>query len=151
VAAREQGEHPARVWVLWGDDWGRRPSGALCVSPRDPDLDWACCLGLPVHLVARCGEDFAAVAAQIAVSAAPVICHWPAATWDDWLYWAADGRRAQADIADLADAARGWSIQSWPTWWSDDLERDYRARRELYLEALCHDASAAMARTRTPA
>jgi hypothetical protein len=139
---RDRGDHPPRVWVIVGDDWGRRPPDgpSLCVpaSYQPKSYDWSVLAGLPVHLVRRGEASFGWVAGEIAVHAAPVVAHWEAGL-DEWPY--APGAHAQEDVADMAFALRRpvdgrWT---WPVWWSDVLDGDYQRRRQRYLRALALD------------
>ena len=140
--SRDRGDHPPRIWVIVGNDWGRRPHDApsLCVAAdtRPGIYDWSVLTGLPVHVVRRGEARFAWVAGEIAVHAAPVIAHWVAGP-DEWPY--APGAPAQEDVADMAFAWRRpvggqWT---WPEWWNEALEVDYHRRRQRYLRALARD------------
>ena len=131
--------------MIVGNDWGRRPHDApsLCVeaSYRPRSYDWSLLIGLPVHVVRRGGAGFEQVTGEIAVHAAPVVVHWLAGP-EDWPY--RSGAPAQADIADMAFAARTVVDErwTWPGWWSEALEVDYQRRRQRYLRALALDVIA---------
>jgi hypothetical protein len=141
LGERLEGRHPHRVWVLYGDDWDRRPVGqaVLCVgSDWTPGrTDWLPVAGVLVHLVDRGGLHLEALAAELAEQAAPVVVHWREA----------EGSRVQAiqeDVSDLAFAARraGPEGYVWPAWWSEAQEQDYQARKREWLDAALADARA---------
>jgi len=145
---RDRGDHPPRVWVIVGDDWGRRPHDgpSLCVpaSYQPKSYEWSVLAGLPVHVVRRGEAAFERIAGEIAVHAAPVVVHWIAGV-DEWPYFA--GAPAQEDVSDMAFALRKpvdgrWT---WPDWWSDALDADYQRRRQRYLRALVVDVLGAQA------
>jgi len=125
--ARDLGQHPRHVWVVYGDDWSRWRTAEpiLCVKPpyRSHALDWHVVSGVPVRVVPRCTADAGPLLADIARVAAPV----------DLL---PDGRRG-AGITDVAFAARRGGC--WPRWWSDALDADYRRRLADYLLAEARD------------
>jgi len=145
--ARDRGEHPARVWIIVGSDWGRRPRDApsLCVSPwyRAGDMDWHLVAGVAVDVVERERSDAADIGelvGDVARHAAPVRLCW-VATEPDWPMPA--GLPVTTDAAELAFASRAWDDVAgrwrWPPWWSDRLERDYRARARAYRLAIVED------------
>ena len=147
ITKRDAGQHPDRVWVLVGDDWSRRPvnAPALCIKSADPaaGFDWSICTGLPVHVVDR-GGDVAAVAAAVARFAAPVVVHWLYGE-EDWP--AAPGSKGQADVSLVM-----WSLRErvksgfrYTCGWSDELDAEYRARRDAYSDALRRDAQRKLA------
>jgi len=141
MAARQAGQHPALVWVIYGDDWGRRPAGApsVCLkgADRPEQYDWAVLAGVPVHVVPRVGAGCGLrLAAEIARVAAPVVLHWVAGE-EDWPN--APGRPAQAELAEamLTERVR---LGDWPAYWSGALQQDYDRRRERYQAAVIADS-----------
>ncbi len=139
---RDSGQHPDRVWVLCGDDWGRRPRNevSLCVEAgyRVGTYDWSLVAGVPVHVVERGDVDAVRLAAEIARFATSVTIHWRAGP--DEVFCQA-GRARQEDISDIAWCQRQQvdGVLRWPDWWSDTLESEYRARRKAWHRALVED------------
>lgn len=140
LQARQAGRHPARVWVIFSQDWGRRPADVpvLCVKPLEwvaGLLDWGLVAGVRVDVVNRDeAESVYPFAAEIARVAAPVYVHsrWPEDA-DPFEAWPdAPGDAICEDISHAAFCRRAWDqaagTMRWPPWWSEDLERDYRAR-----------------------
>ena len=81
LTQRQRGQHPERVWIIYGRDcWERRPTDApvLCV-PDDyapGRYDWSLLAGLPADIVWRDGGFIHALAAEVAQFAAPVnVCY----------------------------------------------------------------------------
>lgn len=133
--------HPARVWIIYGDDWGRRPVGvpSLCVGTdwMPGTIDWYPIAGVPAHVVYREGPHVEELAGEIAGLAAPVILHYQTHEFSAGLV------RAQEDVSDVA-----WGLRrpieggfAWPAWWSDEQDADYAARRSAYLQAVIAEAA----------
>jgi hypothetical protein len=74
--SRDQSHHPARVWVIVGNDWGRRPQDApsLCVEADHPpaSYDWSVLAGLAVHVVRRDEAAFGPAKHQVAEEGRPL-------------------------------------------------------------------------------
>lgn len=140
---RDAGNHPPRIWVLFGNDWQRRPEYAMCIKPQDyqPSVyDWSVCRGIPVHVIERTRverpeRDALRLAAEVAEFTAPVVFHWIASD-DDWPDPA--GKPAQSDAADLLRAhIDGNNIRlGWPDYWNEKKQRQYEQRMEVYRQAL---------------
>lgn len=117
---REAGQHPARVVVIYGDDW-RPPNEQdrrVCVgSDYAPGVyDWSLLAGLPVTLLTRHTALMCELAAEVAAHAAPVEVHsqrgafpvemilyrnhpgWPGVAEDDYR-----ARLAEWDAAHIED------------------------------------------------
>lgn len=147
---RNAGQHPDHVWCIYARRFDRRPEDGPSVFVgedwRPGLIDWTVVEGLEVYVVDRCAIDpepssVLPLAAEIAAHAEPVIVHWrewqhepfdapPGAIGPGWM-------AMQADIGHLAFAesmALKGGRRAWPAWWSDDLERDYQARRLAKLE-----------------
>jgi len=133
-AERDRGYHPPRIWVLFGDDWGRRPDSAVCVRPGEyqpGEYDWSFCAGVPVSVVERTyvsqpARNAMRLAAEIAATTAPVAFHWIAGE-DDWPHT----NRAQEDIGDLM-----WCVMPRSKWWNKKTEQTYQQRSDLYYAAM---------------
>lgn len=139
---RLAGDHPERAWVIYGDDWSRRPRGAaaVCVGGdwQPGTLDWWPLAGVPIHIVDRGGPQLLELAAEIAEVAAPVVVHHLS---DEWTSTPA---HEQDDLAELAWAGRD-GHGAWPPWWGEARDLDYRARRAAYFEALAADLDQGLA------
>lgn len=139
---RLAGEHPARAWIIYGNDWSRRPASAaaVCVASdwMPNTLDWWPLAGVPVHIVDRGGPQLLELAAEVAEVAAPVIVHQLSDEWTP------APTHEQDDLADLAWAARD-GTGAWPPWWSEARDLDYRARRAAYFQALAADIEQGLA------
>lgn len=137
LTQREQGMHPARVWLLHGSDHTRKPRNApcLCIGPDDDParFDWSVVAGVPVHVVAREGYNDFVLRTLIAVArhAEPVVLHCIAMD-EDWPH--VQGKPYQADAAEVFFGAR--RDARWPHGWTDDLNRDYERRKWIYFRAL---------------
>lgn len=135
--ARDAGNHPARVWVLVGDDWSRLPEDAPSVAVRASEwaagaIDWSVLAGVRADVVDRDGmETVYPVAAEVAEHAAPVFIHTRAGP-DDWPH--AEGDAISIDIDDAAQARRAcdeiYGALRWPAWWTSRLRWEYRLRRD---------------------
>jgi hypothetical protein len=141
--ARERGEHPARVFVIFGEDWGRRPTHApsVCIGApwRPGETDWSVLAGVPAHVVLR-GTGLAPalerlrtseLIAEIARAAAPVVVHFIAG--EDWWPYEA-GQAYQVDAAEWLHVER--SRPELASLWNAAACADYEARVREYLTTL---------------
>lgn len=141
--ARDLGHHPSRVWLLAGDDWGRRPTSTptVCIqADAEPEvMDWRALAGVPVEIVDRGYGPLLELGCEVARVAAPVTVHWIAGE-DEWP--TPRGRPISMDIAAMAVGARepdGRGGYRWPRCWSEAREADYLHRVAVYRLALAED------------
>lgn len=136
--ARDRGQHPERVWVIYGNDWARRPDGAasVCVGEDyEPSrINWAVLAGLPAHVVWRSGERICEIVAEVAYYAAPVVVHF-FGTGE----WPREQGKAYQEPAEMfLYPARHWPEIA--TLWTDEREADYLAREAAWRQAMIEDA-----------
>jgi len=135
LKARRQGQHPAHVHVIFGDDWtppGRSPRVAVKPSEwREHQIDWTCIVGLPVTVVARNAfegdwwlDPVYLLAAEVQRHAALVWMERPPITGIRWL-------EHDAWLARLE-----FNPRRWPAWWSDLQQRRAEDNRARYRTAL---------------
>lgn len=121
---RGRGQHPERIWVIYGHDWSRKPNSgyAIFVKPEDAKpgvYKWSICAGILVHVVLQeLDEAGYRLACDIGKRTAPVIVHW----MDEQDVY-------QEDLANMAFANK------WP-WWTKRVEDIYLSRQEAYVAAL---------------
>lgn len=132
IRMRDAGNHPERVYVLIGRDWGRRHPTypTLCVPDGDIELyDYSILRGLPVYVVDR-GGDALQLAAMIAAHTAPVFLCWRATEED---LFVSPGAPLVEDIGHLYFQA---------DYWPAERRAEYEARRRRWwLAALFELAS----------
>lgn len=139
---RALGDHPQKIFVLFGTNWDRRPQGALCVRPEDyrPGLyRLDVCRGIRTHVVEReriqsPGRDALRLAAEIAEHTAPVYFHWIAGI-EDWPCIA--GTPAMEEISSLirCNVAGDQVRFEWPGYWDKRRRKAYEARKAAYWHA----------------
>lgn len=130
IRERDLGNHPERIWVIFGNDWGRRPAVSVCVRPGDYTpgaFDWRWCGGVSVNVVERDkvdaeDRDSVQLSIEIAKFTAPVfIC------WED------DFGTHKVDIADFMDSNRDRNRKRW----NKTAVAKYLLRRETYYASIC--------------
>lgn len=133
IALRDAGRHPARVAVVYGNNWRGYDVPILAIRPEEyqPGLfDFRSVTGLPVEVVDQVGEwpevDGSPVlfwlAAEVAEWACEVVVH--SVAWPD------GGVYGFAQMDSLAfGCKRG---PEWPVWWSDKKMEEYGKRNRLH-------------------
>lgn len=106
VEQRKKGLHPEKIWVLFGDDWRRRPTDhpSLCIKPSEYKKNkykWLICSGYPVFVIDRrrhtgSREIALDLCEDIAIHTAPVYYCW-IANKADWPYL--EGKQYYEDIS----------------------------------------------------
>lgn len=125
---RMSGDHPRRVYVVYGDDWGRRPTPSVCVKGdwAPHRIDWTPIVGVQTHILWRSGERIRELAAEIAAEA-PMV----------WVHWIEQGREVEMDVeALLFDAYHRTELARL---WSPEAQADYQARNAEYYAAILAD------------
>ncbi len=141
--ARKRGQHPARVWVLYGDDcWQRQPTDApvLCV-PGDYTpgrYNWSLLAGVPADIVWRGGEWIHALAAEVAMFAAPVNVHYRLHGFDTVTLMGFFGGGTQTEPVDAFLFLERWRTGV-ASIWTDDAEADYRDRENAWYASAVED------------
>lgn len=140
---RQRGQHPDRVWVIYGNDcWNRKPVDApvLCVPGDYVPLryDWSLLAGVPADIVYRDGEFIHALAAEVARFAAPVnVCY----RLDGFETIDIVGFFGSATAREPVDAflCMERSRPCVDAIWTRDAEIDYLARSWAWLAAAAED------------
>jgi len=138
LRARERGDHPARVWVLYGEDYGKASAPAIAVGTdyAPGRYDWSVLAGVPVHIALRADTEYGLrLAAEIGELAATVILHWIS---DPDEYLTQRRQFGQVELSEAMAAERD-RLGSWPEYWSEQYQNGYITRREQYRAALILD------------
>jgi len=146
--ARDHGDEPQRVVLVYGDDWytdGRFPR--LAVKPADyirATLDFRVVSGLPVDVVDRStDEQYVAIDGVWALYwLGAEVAHWASEVRFMVAAWSEGAGVAPMEIIDAA-----WGNKSgpqWPLWWSDELNQDYGKRQKQYWTERTKERAAAI-------
>ena len=132
LAARQKGDHPAVIQVIFGEDWtpARDDAPLLAVKPAQfaPGIyDWRCVAGVPVDLHHRAAMPEHWDRAAIGFLASE-LAEWSPAVNIFFSDGGVDG------VVGFAFSCRIGA--RWPAWWSARLEHEYGERQKTYYAEL---------------